>query len=145
MTGQTAARLGELLAKATSLPWRLGRGHNRLSVSALSGKKMQIATSSWHSCSEHYPTQQSTLDNFALIVAAVNALPALLSERAAMQAEIARLRKGLRACAIQFRYYENSHKSKGTADGDKKAATNADFAEMAERLLAPQPKDNDNG
>lgn len=85
-TDETAARLGELLAKVTSLPWRLGRRHNGLSVSALSDKKMQIATSSWHSSSEHYPTQQATLDNFALIIAAVNALPALLDELAALRA-----------------------------------------------------------
>jgi hypothetical protein len=41
----------------------------------------------------------------------------------------------LRECGEQFRFYEGSHRAKGTADADAKAEVNAGLASRVESLL----------
>lgn len=41
----------------------------------------------------------------------------------------------LEAAAKQFRHYQTLHAAKGTADGDAKAAVNANFATLCEQAL----------
>jgi hypothetical protein len=53
----------------------------------------------------------------------------------ALKANVEELVECLRKAAEQFRFYEISHRKKGTPDGDAKAITNADFAEKAEALI----------
>lgn len=79
MTKDDIDRIEELLAKATPGEWRIGRGKSGLSVAALAGKCQQVAASSWHNFSEHYPTEAQTVANFEAIVALHNAAPALIA------------------------------------------------------------------
>jgi hypothetical protein len=72
-----------------------------------------------------------------LIVAAVNALPALLDE-------LEGLREAVEKAAKQFRFYEREHRRKAAdsvtvnpdrAGSEAKARTNREFAEMCEAAL----------
>lgn len=95
MTKDDIDRIEALLAKATQGEWRIGRGKSGLSVAALAGKCQQVAASSWHNFSEHYPTEAQTVANFEAIVALHNAAPALIA--AARENE--RLREALEKIA----------------------------------------------
>lgn len=47
----------------------------------------------------------------------------------------------LKRAAEQFRYYETSHRAKGTPDADEKAEVNATMARMCEDALKPSTLD----
>jgi len=70
--------LRKLLDAATKGPWTDTVLDNRYVCVIKGSDKRLVCESSWHSNSSRYPTQSGTESNFALIVAAVNALPALL-------------------------------------------------------------------
>lgn len=74
-----------LLAKATPGEWRFGRGKSGLSVAAIAGEKKEVASSSWHHCSDHYPTERETVANFEALVALRNAAPAMIAELKALR------------------------------------------------------------
>ena len=94
ITDQTAARLGELLASATPGPFEPIKGGEenddmRCGVSAMRGKfGFLVVTIENGAPGDFCDTEW---DNAQLISLALNALPALLAEREAMNAEIARL------------------------------------------------------
>lgn len=64
----------------------------------------------------------------------------LFAHIASLAAEAERMREALAAAARAFRIYEKYHRAKGTEDSDRKAAINAEDAEMCERAaLKEQP------
>lgn len=115
---ETAARLGELLAKATKGVWEIDtiknegsygngpdcvEGFESYKIIAGSGNSLldslNSETAEVHEdgpgeLGEYHAWDDVALHNFELIAAMKNALPALLSERAAMKAEIETLRTG---------------------------------------------------
>ena len=82
--------LRKLLGAATKGPWTDTVLDNRYVCVIKGSDKRLVCESSWHSNSSRYPTQSGTESNFALIVAAVNALPALLDiVEAAQRSQVA--------------------------------------------------------
>jgi hypothetical protein len=79
------ARLAELLAKATPGPWSV---HPRAETAVLASDGYSATNTE----SNLFDSHARNIANAALIVAAVNALPALLLQVAERDAEIARLR-----------------------------------------------------
>jgi hypothetical protein len=77
--GEAMTDLRKLLGAATKGPWTDTVLDNRYVCVIKGSDKRLVCESSWHSNSSRYPTQSGTESNFALIVAAVNALPALLT------------------------------------------------------------------
>jgi len=59
------------------------------------------------------------------------ALPALK----AAQARIKALEEVVGKCQTQFAWYASNHKAKGTPDGDSKAVTNQEFADLCAATL----------
>lgn len=57
----------------------------------------------------------------------------------ALQAHIEMLRGALTASAAKFREYEQLHMAKGSIDGDVKARTNAQMAELCEATISSTP------
>ena len=91
--------LREIVGRMTPRRWRFGRGHSGLSVAVLAGEKRQLATTSWHTCSEYYPTQAQACEDFVGIVALRNTALPIIDAQAAriaeLEAEVARLREAL--------------------------------------------------
>lgn len=124
---ETAARLGELLAKATKGVWEIDtiknegsygngpdcvEGFESYKIIAGSGNSLldslNSETAEVHEdgpgeLGEYHAWDDVALHNFELIAAMKNALPALLSERKAMKAEIERLQS-----AQQWREIESA-------------------------------------
>lgn len=69
--------------------------------------------------------------------------PVATAQNAGTAKEIARrcqahepMLEALKKAAAQFAFYGEQHRQKGTPDGDAKAATNVDFAEMCNAAIA---------
>lgn len=61
-------------------------------------------------------------------------------ERDKARARVAELEAVVRSAGNQFRDYQAQHRAKGTLDGDVKAITNGELADMCEvALSAPKP------
>lgn len=78
-----------------------------------------------------YAWDETSANDFALIVALRNNLPAILASLSASNA----MRDALRECAETFRDYEQQHRAKGTAVGTAKAERNREMAEKCEALV----------
>jgi hypothetical protein len=73
--------------------------------------------------------------NAAYIVHACNAYPTLTARIDALVAERDALREGLEQCRAQFQFYADEHMQAGK---DGKAATNQNFANIADALLSQE-------
>lgn len=78
--------------------------------------------------------------------AVYDAAPALIAEHRALLARVAELegeRNSLRhvvsRAQIAFRHYAQSHRSKGTPEGDAKAETNQQLSDLMQAALEPKP------
>ena len=91
MTTKQIEDIKRLLAEATPGPWAL---HNETCVS--SGDTMTAQT-----CDDEPENTPQAEQNAALIVAAVNSLPALLADIEAAQKQITTLREALRSISMQ--------------------------------------------
>lgn len=60
------------MSEHTPTPWTIKRGSTGLSVGIRGADNRQVATSSWHDSSTHYPTEAVTIANFESIIQAVN-------------------------------------------------------------------------
>ena len=84
--------------------------------------------------------------NAAAIVALHNTAPSLIAEHRAALARVEALyneRNNLRHVVshaqVAFRHYAQSHRAKGTPEGDAKAETNQQLAELMQAALEPKP------
>ena len=125
-----AERLGELLKTATPGPWLLrtnrhtstnGESWGWISPDTKQNDNLPGLRIEWNGDNRGKP-------NAALIVAAVNALPGLLAERAALLEEIERLRRELMAAVVADQEHGagmsiilRNWRSHGKPDGDWRA------------------------
>lgn len=92
--------LRELLAKATPGPW----GAEAITKHSASNERPWVGrlSESRYAALSYGETQLEAVANAALIVAAVNALPALLDRVEALEAENARMREALASLLANF-------------------------------------------
>lgn len=126
MTTFDTADLRAKLAEMTSGPWRFGRGKSGLSAAALAGKCQQVVASSWHHCSEHYPTEKATIANLEGIIALRNNAEALLDRIDEQDARIAAMTDALNKARLTFSHYGDLHAAK---PDPVKAQRNYDLAD----------------
>lgn len=90
--------------KHTPTPWTIGRGKSGLSFGLFGDDGRQIASSSWHDSSPHYPKQETTAANFEFIAEAANSHASLTAERDRLREENERLRERGQKFANQVRH-----------------------------------------
>lgn len=97
MTAPDLDALKELLAKATPGPWKISLTDD---TSIINADRREVCTADGdYNSPDDWPLMEA---NAALIVAAVNSLPALLSERDALRAGLEHLANASDAVGIQY-------------------------------------------